>query len=329
MNMKNFDFIGKRKWFAYVALGIMAIGLIVSLIFGVKMDVSFKGGTMLKFSYSGKMDVDAFTDLANTTLDVKFDSTAGQSGDLNTVELSLAKTLNLDQVTQLETALKKEFADNKVDLLDNKAPNATAGRMFFIKCMVAVALAALFLMCYIAFRFRKIGGWSAGLMAVIALLHDMLIAYFSFVIFRIPLDDNFVAVLLTILGYSLNATLVIFDRIRENRKLMPRDSLHDIVNTSIQQSYSRNFNTSLCTFAAIAVVVIVALVMSVESIISFALPMMVGIIAGFFSSVFIAGPWWVALSDVLESKRALRASKHKASGKANTKKKKKRKTTRL
>ncbi len=330
MNMKNFDFVGKRKLFAYIALGIMAIGLLVNVIFGVELDVSFKGGTFITYGYTGEIDIDEFTNFANDTLDVEFEATAGQSGESDTIQLSLADNLTLEQMTQLKDAAEKKYADNKLVELDTNSPDATASRLFFIKCLVAVVLAALFLLCYIAFRFRKIGGWSAGLMAVLALLNDLIIAYFAFVIFRIKLDDNFVAVLLTILGYSLNATLVIFDRIRENRKLMPHDSLTDIVNTSVQQSYSRTFNTSLCTFAAIAVVVIVALVMHVDSIISFALPMMIGIISGFFSSVFIAGPWWVAISDKLDGKRAIRAAKKAGKpGKVSNKKKKKRKTTRL
>lgn len=330
MNMKNFDFVGKRKLFAYIALGIMAVGLIVNVIFGVELDVSFKGGTFITYSYTGEIDIDEFKNFANDTLDVKFDVTTGQSGDADTIQLSLADNLSLEEMTKLKEAAEKKYADNKLEELDTQSPDATTSRLFFIKCLVAVVLAMAFLLLYIALRFRNIGGWSAGLMAVLALLNDLIIAYFTFVIFQITLDDNFVAVLLTILGYSLNATLVIFDRVRENRRLMPNASLTEIVNTSIQQSYSRTFNTSLCTFAAIAVVVIVALIMHVDSIISFALPMMVGIISGFFSSIFIAGPWWVALSDLLDGKRAARAAKNAGKpSKVSNKKKKKRKTTRL
>ena len=87
------------------------------------------------------------------------------------------------------------------------------GTKFFAKCLVAVALAAVLLVIYVALRFRKIGGMSAGVMAVIALVHDVLMVYFTFVIFRFPIDDNFIAVVLTILGYSLNDTIVIYDRV--------------------------------------------------------------------------------------------------------------------
>ena len=165
---------------------------------------------------------------------------------------------------------------------------------FFLKCLVAIVLASVFLLIYVAIRFRKIGGWSAGVMGLIALLHDVLVAYFVFVIFRIPLDDNFVAVVLSILGYSLNATIVIYDRVRENRRIMSSDAtIGEVVNRSINQSMSRSVNTSLCVFVAIAVVTVLALANNLSSIVSFALPMMLGVLSGFYSSTFIAGPLWV------------------------------------
>ena len=179
---------------------------------------------------------------------------------------------------------------------------------------LAIGLASLFLVIYVAFRFRKIGGISAGVMALVALLHDVLIAYFTFVVFRIPLDDNFVAVVLSILGYSLNATIVIYDRVRENRKIMSSDcTVGEIVNRSINQSFTRTLNTSLCTFAAIAVVAVLALVYQLDSLVSFALPMMIGVVSGFYSSTFIAAPLWVLWKEYREKNgKAEKGKKAKA-----------------
>ncbi len=326
MNMKQFDFVGKGKLTALIVAALMLIGLAVNLIFGVELDVNFKGGTLIKYAYSGNVDIEEFEAFASETAGIELEATFSQSGDDDVIELSTTDELDLDTMDKLETAVLKEYKDNKLELLSSNSLNANMSRKFFLKCLVAVVLAIVFLLIYIALRFRNIGGWSAGAMAVTALINDLLIAYFSFVIFRIPLNDNFVAVMLTILGYSLNATLVIFDRIRENRRLMANETLAEVVNTSIQQSFSRTCNTSLCTFAAIAVVAIVAWIMHVDSIISFAVPMMIGIISGFFSSVFIAGPWWVAINNMMEKRRAARPKK---AGKAKPAKKKKRKTTRL
>ena len=178
-------------------------------------------------------------------------------------------------------------------LVDANSLSPTVGTLFFIKCLVATALACLFLVVYVAFRFRKIGGVSAGLMAIAALVHDLLIVYFTFVIFRIPLNDNFVAVILTILGYSLNDTIVIYDRIRENRQRMGASSdINEVVNASLQQSFRRTLNTTITTGIVVLTLVIVALTQNLESIISFAVPLLFGVISGFYSSTFLCSPVW-------------------------------------
>ena len=175
---------------------------------------------------------------------------------------------------------------------------------------MAIALASIFLVIYVGLRFRKIGGVSAGIMALLALLHDILIAYFIFVIFRIPLNDNFVAVVLTILGYSLNDTIVIYDRIRENRvKMDKKASIGEVVNVSLRQSFGRTLNTSICTFVAIGTVAIIALALSMDSIVSFALPMSFGVISGFYSSTFLCTPVWALWVEHSQRRKALKAKK--------------------
>lgn len=135
---------------------------------------------------------------------------------------------------------------------------------------------------------------AAGTMAIIALLHDVAMVYFTFVIFQYPINDNFIAVVLTILGYSLNDTIIIYDRIRENRRLLgPKTPYSVLVNTSINQTFTRSLYTAGCTFTAIAIVFIVGQVYGLTSVVTFALPMMVGVVTGCYSSVCIAGPLYV------------------------------------
>ena len=127
-----------------------------------------------------------------------------------------------------------------------------------------------------------------------ALLHDVVIVYFTFVIFQMPINDNFIAVVLTILGYSLNNTIIIYDRIRENRKALgPKAPTSQLVNLSINQTLTRSIFTSLCTFAAIACVCVVGFIYNLTSVTTFALPMMVGVLVGCYSSVCITGPLYV------------------------------------
>ena len=178
-----------------------------------------------------------------------------------------------------------------------------------------MALAALFLIVYVGLRFRKIGGVSAGVMAVYALLNDLMVAYLAFVIFRIPLNDNFVAVILTILGYSLNDTIVVFDRIRENRAKMGKEPIGDVVNLSLNQTLGRAISTSVSTIIAMASVAVVALVMGLDSVLSFAVPMLFGLISGSLTSIFLCTPvWsqWVVHSEARAAKKAALKKKKKA-----------------
>ena len=226
--------------------------------------------------------------------------------------LKLGEQLSVEELDALHAAMAEEYSDHNITLVQANSLKPSMGRNFLIKCLVAVALAAIFLVIYVALRFRKIGGWSAGAMAVAALFHDLLIAFFAFVVFRIPLNDNFVAVLLSILGYSLNATIVVDDRIRENRRLMDaKTPLSEIVNVSLNQSFTRTLNTSICTFLAIGTVAVIALAMNLESIVSFAVPMMFGVLSGFYSSVCLCSPTWVLWQEHRDKKEALK----KAAGK--------------
>ena len=156
-----------------------------------------------------------------------------------------------------------------------------------------MVLGGVFLTLYIGIRFRKIGGVSAGIFATFALIHDILIAYLAYVIFQIPLNDNFIAVVLTILGYSINGTIVVYDRIRENeRKFGNNMTINEIVNTSVNQTFNRNVFTTLSTLIAVTCIAVVAKINGLDSIISFAFPMAIGLLSGFYSSVLLSSPLW-------------------------------------
>ena len=299
---KQFDFAGRKKLFMGISLGIVIVGLLFTLIFGVEMDITFRGGTLLKYSYTGEMDEDQLKSFASDKLGHDVDDVQLADG---VASISLDERITLDEQDALTNAMVSEYEGQEIELVGANSLDPAMGTWFFVKCLVAVALAGVLLMVYVAFRFRKIGGWSAGAMALIALLNDLLVAFFAFVIFRIPLNDNFVAVLLSILGYSLNGTIVIYDRIRENRRLMDsKTPIAEVVNISINQSFARCFNTALCTFTAIAVVAIMSLALRMDSIISFAVPMMLGVVSGFYTSTFLCAPMWVAWVEHKEKKAA-------------------------
>lgn len=325
----NFDFVGNRKKFALASLLILVVGLLCNIFMGTKMDIEFTGGSIIKYTYNGdiaEQDVkDALNPVTGGSESLQFNYNVYAAGsdeahNMLSVSLSQNDKLSAEDQQAMLSALQAAFPDASMTQVESNSVEATMGREFFWKCMVAVVLASVLMLIYVAFRFRKIGGWSAGLMALVALFNDCLVSYFVFVIFRIPLDDNFVAVILTILGYSLNDTIVIYDRIRENRRLLgPKSDLATVVNLSLNQTFSRNMNTSIATFMAVTCVTVVALIYNLDSILSFSVPMMFGVLSGFYTSVFVASPMWVSLRSAIAKRRAAKAEKKIAKSKAAAK----------
>ncbi len=310
----GFDYIATRKFCVFLSLGLIVVGLVCNLIFGTSLDVTFKGGTLVKYSYTGELDLSEVASYVSSEFGYKgVDVKSSASGGLQMIDVYTTNNLTMDEQETFTAKLTERFAPNELHQDQVNSLSATMGSLFFVKCLVAIALASLFLILYVSIRFRKIGGWTAGLMAVAVLIHDMLMAYFAFVIFRIPLNGNFVAVLLAILGYSLNDTIVIYDRIRENRRLMdPKTPISTVVNTSLNQCFVRVFNTSLSTVLAMGSVAVISLVLGLDAITSFAVPMLVGLISGFYSSTFLCVPVWALWTEKrLAKKKALANTKKK------------------
>ena len=294
----NFDFIGKRKLFFTISIVLVAFSILSTFIFGVDLDIQFKGGTIITYVYDGDLDCDSFVNDAKEILGgagVKYTTGVDFSTGKSNIQLSLTSTsgLSSDKQFELTNALTEKYAENNIDLIESSDVSPSSGREFFLKCIVAVILSSIVLIIYIAIRFKKIGGWLAGICAIIALLHDCIIVYGTFIVCGMPINANFMAVVLTILGYSINNTIVIYDRIRENSKLYgKKKTREENVNLSINQSLTRSINTSLTTVVAMLAVTIVAAVYGVTSIISFSLPVMVGMIAGTYSSVCLVSVLW-------------------------------------
>lgn len=294
---KEFDFIGKRKIFFAIPIVIAVITIITALVLGVPVDIEFKGGTMLTYSYTGELDTSA---MQKTVEDLNLGTVGITSGsafgtDLETVQISFSSDEGLTAEVQagVTDALVAAYPDNALELVNSQDVNPSSGFSFFLKCFVAVIFSFILLVIYIAFRFKNIGGWSAGVFAIVALFHDVFMVFASFVFMRLPIDANFMAVILTILGYSINSTIVMFDRVRENRKLYGKKyTIPELVNASINQTLGRSIKTTITTGVAVLAMCVVALACGVESIVSFVFPMFVGLVAGAYSSIFISGSLW-------------------------------------
>ena len=295
----SINFIGNRKKFYTFSCALIAVVLVFCGIFGVKMDVEFKGGSMITLAYEGDADLNDLKSTISTELG-KSNLTLQTGSDISgnqtlTVTLPGSDTLTTEQLDNLLAARNEQYPDN--NFVQNEVSNvdATIGKEFLLKSVVALVAACVLILLYVAYRFRKIGGLKAGSTAIVALLHDMFVVFGVFVILRIPLNGNFIAALLTILGYSINDTVVIYDRIRENSALYGKKqmSLAELVNLSVNQSFARSLMTSITTCLALGVVCVVSVIYRLDSIYSFAFPLLFGMVSGVYSTICIATPLWV------------------------------------
>ncbi|MBP1547691.1 MAG: protein translocase subunit SecF [Oscillospiraceae bacterium] len=299
----NIDFIKNRKIYFTISIILMVFCILSSFIFGAKLDIQFKGGTLITYLYDGDIDLNTFQNDASAALEgigVKATTGTDFTTGKNNIQLSMLSNsgLTADKQMVLTTTLEEKYAANNLELVESTDVSPSAGKEFFSKCIVAASFAALVLIIYIALRFKNIGGWIAGVCAIAALIHDIIVVYGTFIVCGMEIDANFMAVVLTIFGYSINSTIVIYDRIRENNKLYGKKySLAELTNMSVNQSMTRSINTNVTTISAMIVISIVAVVYGVTSIISFAFPMTMGLLSGAYTSTCIAGPLWVWLEE--------------------------------
>jgi len=318
MKKFNFNFVANAKKYIIASVALILAGFIAFAIFGVDMDINFKGGSRFTYTYEGEIDTDEVKKIADDILGQKSVVTTSASAleaGSSKIVITVAGVAKAEEAKEgegvqevIEAKLQEKFKKNKIEFADSNIVEVSIAKNFFLKSLVAVALAGLLVVVYIGFRFRKIGGTSAALFALVALLHDVIIAFLSCVVFRLEIDMNFMAVVLTIFGYSLNDTIVIYDRIRENRKKNRMEPIADVVNLSINQTLGRTIVTSVTTFIAVVVVAIVAEFFGLTTLRSFAIPMAIGLISGTYSSLCLTCPLWVKWQ---ERKLAKKAAKDK------------------
>ena len=296
---KKIDFVGKRKAFLTFSTCLMAAIVLCAVVLGVKMDTEFTGGAMITLSYEGTPDLSMVQQTAETALN-STDLTVQTGENVATGEATLKismpgrETVTTDQVTGLLDNLDESFPDNHFAQLSLSNVSPAMGTRFLQKSLVAVIFALALILIYIAFRFKNIGGLTGGAMAILALLNDLMVIFGVFVVLRAPLDGNFIAALLTILGYSVNDTVVIYDRIRENRKLLGKKApFGELVNLSLNQSLRRTLMTTITTVAALAVMCIVSVLYGLDSIFTFAFPLMMGMVSGVYTSLCVSTSAWV------------------------------------
>ena len=291
--MKKFDIVKNFKIFAIISIILVAAGLagLLCAPFGVNLfnlDIDFAGGTTMYFDMGQAVTADVekqIEDVFKESTGVEVSSVQA-TGEGNEVIVK-AVSIDTEKREAFTTALKEAFdiTDDNVLNVENVSP--AVGRDLQKTAFKAALIAAVLMLIYISLRFDFL----SGLSSVICLIHDVLVMISVYVIFGLPMNVNFIAAALIIFGYSINASIITFDRIRENMKYEKRGDVDTIVNKSIWQTFTRNINTTLTKLFTIVLIYL----FGVPSLQNFSLPIIIGIVSGAYSSIFIASPLWTKL----------------------------------
>ena len=287
----------KKKYICGIISGLVILcGVIFCFTNGVKLDTQFTGGAVISYSVTdGKIDNSAVEKAVGkvTSRAITVQQKENRVGSGTSLEVTLAGHggIKPEEQKQITTAIAGTSKDAKVKLAQTYAVEPYIGAKALKNAGIAIALSLAFIMVYVWIRFKNLSGLPAGITALIALFHDVAVVFFAFVIFRIPLNDAFVAVVLTIIGYSINDTIVVYDRIRENRKTA-KLGLVELTDTSLSQVLARSVNSSLTTAICVLSILVASVVFQINSIIYFSLPMFFGLISGCYSSICIASVLW-------------------------------------
>lgn len=319
-----FDFIGKRKYFFVLSLLLIAAGIVGYFVNGLKMDVQFEGGTVIQVQMNDdKFETGKAEELVKATLNktataqkLKTYNPESASESIHLLKLQITKSegvLSDAELNKLIEALRadKEFSVKPEAEMSVQNIQPSIGEEIRNNGILAVILSSLVIIVYIWWRFRVMSGLSAGITSVIALMHDTAMMLAVYTIFRVPINESFIAAVLTILGFSMNDTVVIYDRIRENSHMMRKSTFAEVANVSINQTLSRSINTTVTVLLCMIVTYIFASYYNIQSIKDFTFPLLVGLTSGTYSSVFIASPLWVMWKNS-QSRRRLKAKPAKA-----------------
>lgn len=277
-----------KKW---ILLGISAVLVLVSivsmLVRGLNLDVDFAGGTAIYINMAQDFDNNEVMKLVKETAELSNDPTVQKSGDTQQEVVIRTNSLTDEQVAAVRTALTEKYGLNEDSFLSVDSVSPTIGGELARSAITASIVAVLLMLLYISFRFEFL----SGVTAIIALAHDVIVTIGCYALFGWSVNSTFVAAILTILGYSINNTIVIFDRIRENERITKKPVHSEIVEKSVWQSATRSFYTTLTTLFPI----VLLFIMGVPSIRQFALPLIIGMVIGTYSSLFVSGPLWATM----------------------------------
>lgn len=277
-----------KLWFL-ISIIIILIGVGMFFYRGVNIGIDFVGGTTVSIEIGKEFNKEEIDQILS-----KY-SKDETSKKVNETQLEIrSKEFTVDKVKEFFNELKEKYELEESALLSQNEIGESVGKELTNRALIAVFIATICMLIYIVIRFEIF----FGIAAIIALIHDVLITLSAYSIFFVPINSPFIAAILTIVGYSINDTIVIFDRIRENKKIHSGKSDEFIADLSLKQSFVRCINTSLTT-----IVIILSVYIFVPSVREFSFPILIGMISGTYSSLFIATPIWTLLNSRKSKKK--------------------------
>ncbi|MBQ4649826.1 MAG: protein translocase subunit SecD [Firmicutes bacterium] len=299
---KTFSFIKHRKIYYIVSVSIIVVGLVFMLIGGMNYGIDFTGGTNIQVEMGQQVDID---DVKDTLKEYDLDPQIIYAGEGNTqLVIKTIKSLENAERAEVIDTLSEAYGITEENVLASEQFGPSVGDELKANAVKAVVIASIGMLIYIIFRFRS---WKFGLTAIIGVVQDVLMVIAFYAIFGFTVNNPFIAAILTLVGYSINDTIVIFDRIRENKKIYSKDNNETNIDRSLNQTLNRTIMTSLTTL----VVMIPLCIMVSASIREFIIPLMVGVIVGCLSSIFVCSPLYYDLCRNEEESKYLRETAKK------------------
>ena len=305
---KELHFIRHRKVFYIISVIILVAGLVFGLVRGLNYGIDFTGGTMIQIDMGKQVKV---TDVEKAIKKYDLSPEIIYSGEDNEqIVIRTIESLDSDKRAEVIETINQEFGTTDDDVVAEELFGPSVGKELRNNAILAILIASICMLIYIRFRFSQ---WKFGGAALLGVVHDVLIVIAFYAIFNVTVNNPFIAGILTVVGYSINDTIVIFDRIRENIRYLRKGNTEEIIDKSITQTLGRSLMTSVTTL----IVMVPLLIMAGEAIREFVLPLMVGVIAGAYSSITICSPLYY------EFARPASVSKYEKEVKKNKKKNKK------
>jgi len=312
---KTLPFMSKRKVFYCISAGILIIGLAFGLIRGLNYGIDFTGGTMIQMDMGKQVKI---SEVEKAISKYDLNPEIIYAGSDNTqIVIRTIESLEKAERAEVIDAINETFGTTDEDVLSEEFFGPSVGKELRNNAILAIIIAAICMMIYIRIRFRQ---WKFGMASMLGVLHDVLIVISFYAIFGITVNNPFIAGILTVVGYSINDTIVIFDRVRENIRYMKRGTLLETIDQSISQTFGRSLMTSITTI----IVMVPMVIMAGDAIREFVFPLMCGVIAGTYSSICVCSPIYFELgrSDrTSEYQKQIREAEKKAKKKAKSGKK--------